>query len=94
MPLPMTIAERAIAIGLSAPLNFMIPRFKSDMSSVLPRLQLDCSLALRGWRLKALQLLIFLTIRLLQLPPLPAGICSREFLKKKTYKKDLTNSEN
>ncbi|WP_424406941.1 hypothetical protein [Microcoleus sp.] len=45
MPPPIAIAERAIAIGLSAPLNFMIPRFKSDISSVLPQFQLDCSLA-------------------------------------------------
>ncbi|MEG4519900.1 MULTISPECIES: hypothetical protein [unclassified Microcoleus] len=42
----MTIAEMAIAIGLSAPLNFMIPRFKSDMtvfshnSSLIVALQL------------------------------------------------------
>jgi hypothetical protein len=66
MPLPMTIAEMAIAIGLSAPLNFMIPRFKSDMSRVLPQLQLDCSFAVGGSRSKTMQLLIFLRIGLLE----------------------------
>lgn len=93
MPPAMTIAEMAIAIGLSAPLNFMIPRFKSDMSSVLPQLQLDCSFALGGSRSKALQLLIFLTIWLLQFQA-GRGIRVRpsEFMKK-TYKKHLTNSE-
>jgi hypothetical protein len=93
MPPAMTIAEMAIAIGLSAPLNFMIPRFKSDMSSVLPQLQLDCSFAIGGTQSKALQLLIFLRIWLLQFQ---AGIGIRvrpsEFIKK-TYNKHLTNSQ-
>ncbi len=29
-----TIAEVAIAVGVSAPLNFMIPRFKSDIAQL------------------------------------------------------------
>ncbi|MBE9184793.1 hypothetical protein IQ270_08730 [Microcoleus sp. LEGE 07076] len=49
MPPPIMIADSPIAIGLSAPLNFMIPRFKSDISSVLPQLQLDSSFA--QWRM-------------------------------------------
>ena len=94
MPPAMTIAEMAIAIGLSAPLNFMIPRFKSDMSHVLPQLQLDCSFAL--WRMAAKSNAI--TDLFKNLAQAISGWeghwgALTEFLKK-TYKKHLTNPQN
>jgi hypothetical protein len=93
MPPPMTIAEMAIAIGLSAPLNFMIPRFKSDMTVFSHNCSLIVALPSPDYGHSSLQLLIFLTIELLQFHA-GNGIRARhrEFLKK-TYKKHLTNSE-
>ncbi|MBD1829319.1 hypothetical protein H6F71_18225 [Microcoleus sp. FACHB-61] len=62
----MTIAEMAIAIGLSAPLNFMIPRFKSDMAVFSHNSSLIVALPLADGGDSSRQLLIWLIIWLLQ----------------------------
>jgi len=62
----MTIAEMAIAIGLSAPLNFMIPRFKSDMTVFSHNSSLIVALQSPDGSPSSRQLLIWLIISLLQ----------------------------
>jgi hypothetical protein len=62
----MTIAEMAIAIGLSAPLNFMIPRFKSDMTVFSHNSSLIVALPPADGGHSSRQLLIWLIIWLLQ----------------------------
>jgi hypothetical protein len=62
----MTIAEMAIAIGLSAPLNFMIPRFKSDMTVFSHNSSLIVALPSPDGSPSSRQLLIWLIILLLQ----------------------------
>jgi hypothetical protein len=62
----MTIAEMAIAIGLSAPLNFMIPRFKSDMTVFSHNSSLIVALPSPDGSPSSRQLLIWLIISLLQ----------------------------
>ena len=94
MPLPMTIAEMAIAIGLSAPLNFMIPRFKSDMSSVLPQLQLDCSFALWRMTVKSNAITDFFNNPAAAMSGGEGHSRADTELVKITYKKDLTNPQN
>ncbi len=61
----MTVAEMAIAIGLSAPLNFMIPRFKSDMTVFSDNSSLIVALPSPDGSPSSRQLLIWL-ISLLQ----------------------------
>ncbi len=62
----MTIAEMAIAIGLSAPLNFMIPRFKSDMTVFSHNSSLIVALPSADGAQISRQLLIWLMIWLLK----------------------------
>jgi hypothetical protein len=62
----MTIAEMAIAIGLSAPLNFMIPRFKSDMTVFSDNSSLIVALPSPDGSPSSRQLLIWLIISLVQ----------------------------
>jgi hypothetical protein len=62
----MTVAEMAIAIGLSAPLNFMIPRFKSDMTVFSDNSSLIVALPSPDGSPSSRQLLIWLIISLLQ----------------------------
>jgi hypothetical protein len=62
----MTIAEMPIAIGLSAPLNFMIPRFKSDMTVFSDNSSLIVALPSPDGSPSSRQLLIWLIISLLQ----------------------------
>gem|GEM_PF-1372394 len=62
----MTIAEMAIAIGLSAPLNFMIPRFKSDMTVFSHNSSLILALPWADGGHSSRQLLIWLRIWLLK----------------------------
>jgi hypothetical protein len=61
----MTLAEMAIATGLSAPLNFMIPRFKSDMTEISHNSSLIVALPSPDGSPSSRQLLIWL-ISLLQ----------------------------
>ncbi|WP_445241933.1 hypothetical protein [Microcoleus vaginatus] len=62
----MTIAEMAIAIGLSAPLNFMIPRFKSDMTVFSDNSSLIVALPSADGGQFSRQLLIWLRIWVLK----------------------------
>ena len=79
----MTIAEMAIAIGLSAPLNFMIPRFKSDMTVFSQNSSLIVALQLAdGGQFS--QLLIWLRIWLLKLQ-VGSGFGGFTGFVKKTY---------
>jgi len=63
------------------------------MSRVLPQLQLDCSLALRRMTVKSTAITDFFNNQAAATSATPRRKLQQGVSEKKTYKKDLTNSQ-